>query len=49
MNRPPKKSRKPYALPAAIAGIAALAVIGTQQFQGDDAPSDPPSASDVAE
>lgn len=49
MNRPPKKSRKPYALPAAIAGIAALAVIGTQQFQGDDASSDPPSASDVAE
>lgn len=40
MNRPPNKSRKPYGLPVAIAGIAALALITTQQLQGDDAAPD---------
>lgn len=46
MNQPSPSRKRKYAVPAAIAGIAAVAVLSTQQFQGDDAGQEQPQNDD---
>lgn len=44
---PPRRRKRAFAVPAAIAAIATIAVVSTQQFQGDDSPATSPTESDA--